>query len=215
MKAFLVQHIPVYRCWCRLLRPQREEGCWSTPAVCGLFCCPHLTHYRLSLSWPRNALEQSSRAPCSGESTVCCLVGNFLLSIPGISHSGLHVPSLAKTDIFGERLILGMWHCGAGIWHGSLVGQQAACKEAAALHPKGLRDGNWGFSSHRVWMRKLKAVPPFFLFLLVGFLSPNSSAGGTPSLGTGKHPCRLLTEHQQWIYPPGRRRGVSAASRMH
>lgn len=78
------------------------------PVVCGLFCCPRLTHQRPSLSWPRNPLEQSSRATCSGESTVCCLLGNFPLSIPGISHSGLHVPSSGKTGIFWEKLTLGM-----------------------------------------------------------------------------------------------------------
>lgn len=45
---------------------------------------------------------------CSGESTVCCLVGNLPLSTLGISHSGLCVPSSGRLVFFWERLNLGM-----------------------------------------------------------------------------------------------------------
>lgn len=136
-----------------------EEGCWSTPVVCGPFCCPRLTHHRPPLSWPRNPLEQSSRAPCSGESTACCLVGDFPLSTPRISHSGLRVPSSGKTGIFlgktyfGDVTPWGRDTQGFGtdhLWNsGQPARRQQRCTPKAKL--RGLRDGNRGFSSHRVW----------------------------------------------------------------
>lgn len=147
MKVLLVHHIPVTHCCCCFLRPRREEGCWSVPVVCGLFCCPRLTHQRPSLSWPRNPLEQSSRAMCSGESTA---VSWATFHSPPREFPTLDCtsPPRGRLAFFGKSLL---WGCNTGgqghtgIWHGSLVEQQAACKEAAALHPKGkaLRAEGW------------------------------------------------------------------------
>lgn len=85
------------------------------PVVCGLFRCPRLTHHKPSLSLPRNPLEHSSQALCSGESTVCCLMGNFPVSSPGISHSGLCIPSSEKTGtFFGKDFFWGCDTVGQG-----------------------------------------------------------------------------------------------------
>lgn len=113
------------------------------------------------------------------------------------------------------------WGCGCeaaehghkGTEHTSPMDKRAACREAIALclraravarverHtlvlllPPGLDVRNQSCSSGFVWLG-------FFC----GF---NSSAVGTSSLGTGKHPRRLVTERQQFIYPTSRRSHVS------
>ena len=111
------------------------------------------------------------------------------------------------------------WGCGCdtaehgqkGIWHTSFVDKQAACKETVALHLKAI-------AMARVKRQKLVFLLPPCLdvknqshssFFLVGFFSLNSSAVGTPSLETGKHPCRLVIQQQQFIYPTSRRRNFS------
>lgn len=225
MKVFLVHHIPVTHCCCRFLRPRRRKD-----AGARLLCVAR----SVVLASP------TTDHPCPGQGILWSRAHGLraqVRALPAVPWATFRSPPRefpaldcaspprGRLAFFGKDLFWGCDTVGqghTGIWHGSLVEQQAACKEAAALHPKG--------KASRAERRGTGASPPtvfgressklfllFFLFLLVGFFSPNSSAGGTPSLETGKHPCRLLIQHQQWIYPPGRRRDVSdtAASRMH
>lgn len=113
------------------------------------------------------------------------------------------------------------WGCGCdtvghgqkGIWHTSFVDKQAACKETIALHLKAV-------AMARVKRQKLVfLLPPCldvknqscscsFFSLWVSF-PPSSSAVGTLSLETGKRPCRLVIQQQQFIYLTSRRRNFS------
>lgn len=119
-------------------------------------------------------------------------------------------------------LLMEEWHCMAkdllfwgcdcdtaghgqkGIWHTSFVDKQGACKEAVALPLKAI-------AMARVKRQKLvfllpqcldvknESCPLPLFFFLVGFFSPNSSAVGTPSLETGKHPYSPEMQQQQFI----------------
>lgn len=92
-------------------------------------------------------------------------------------------------------------HGQKGIWHTSLVDKQAAFKGTGAIV----------FSKPMAMVKRQKLMfllPPHldvknqscssFFFLNVSF-SPNSSAVGTPSLETGKHLYRLITQQEQFI----------------
>lgn len=140
MKVFLVHHIPVTHCCCRFLRPRRR-----TDAGARLLCVARF----VVLASP------TTDHPCPGQGILWSRAHGLRAQVRALSAVSWATfrspprefptpdcasPPRGRLASFGKDLFWGCDTMGqghTGIWHGSLVEQQAACKEAAALHPKG------------------------------------------------------------------------------